>query len=168
MAQRKRERGRGGSKEKSERGGPSGEELRERACRKRAARFRWPYLSDRLRHDATRRATPRLRRPWTPLPCDYRSETTPPRMVLAHAIYKSNETNKISKRTPQVPVSSPSARLVSSRFAPRLTAPTTRCRKPRCHQGTDMFDHVAERCDGRWRSRERVDFCTYISRRVGS
>lgn len=76
---------------------------------------------------------------------------------IAHVIYKSNETNKISKRvrenarlTPQHPP--PPRRLfppLSFHLAsphltsPRLASPTTRCREPRCHRSTDIFHRVA-------------------------
>lgn len=66
-------------------------------------------------------------------------------MVRAHAIYKSNETNKISKRTPRVRAR-PAPRLILPRYEPRL-----RLGSPRDHKmsGTTLsprYRHLRSRC----------------------
>lgn len=61
----------------------------------------------------------------------------------------------------------PASRLVAPRYEPRLRLGSPRLASPRRSQDvgdhvvTEIFDHVAERCNGRYR--ERNEICTYIS-----
>lgn len=125
-----------------------------------------------------------LRRFRRPVPMQARyiieaiEETAPPRMVRAHTICKSNETNKISKRTSRICVRPAfrraSPRLGSARFAVRVASPrlvsSRRSQDVGDHVVTKVptiFDHVAERCSGRYRGRKEIKPRTYISRCLG-